>query len=54
MIEQDVNVEMNWAAHWSLVVNDIISNISRDHNPGSRPAQWLTRQVLESDRLGQL
>lgn len=28
MIEQDVNVEMNWAAHWSLVVNDIISNIS--------------------------
>lgn len=28
MIEQDVNMEMNWAAHWSLVVNDIISNVS--------------------------
>lgn len=53
MIEQDVNMEMNWAAHWSLVVNDIISN-ALDHNPGSRPAQWLTRQVLESIRLGQL
>lgn len=28
MIEQDVNMEMNWAAYWSLVVNDIISNVS--------------------------
>ena len=27
MIKQDVNVEMNWAAHWSLVVNHIISNV---------------------------
>ena len=28
MIKQDVNMEMNWAVRWSLVVNDIISNVS--------------------------
>ena len=28
MIKQDVNMEMNRAVHWSLVVNDIISNVS--------------------------
>lgn len=38
MIEQDVNMEMNWSAHWSLVVNDIISNVSPETTTQASPS----------------